>query len=272
MLSQANVAAVLQVCRHLDGVPLAIELAAARVGSLGIQALAERLDDLFSPCITRGRRTALPRHQTLQALLDWSYDLLDDEERRVLRRLSAFRASFTLDTAAELASCEDIDRRRAVDCLLCLVSKSLVEFEGGGSPRYRLLFITRHYAGDKLAAAGESQAIAARHARCLCEVLARANAEYARGDTSCPHGWRGAPPPCRMFCAALDWAARPEGDKLLGAALVAESRHGGPDRRPARGVDQPRTGRARRGARGPTAPEQPRTAPALRWSVVRAAP
>ncbi len=222
VLSQDNVAAVLLVCRHLDGVPLAIELAAARVGSLGIQALADRLDDVFR-LLKRGRRTALPRHQTLQALLDWSYDLLDDDERRVLRRLSAFRASFMLDTAVELASCEDIDRRRVVDCVLGLVSKSLVEFEGSGSPRYRLLFVTRHYAGEKLAATGESQAIAARHARCLCDVLARSNVEYARGDTVLPAWLARHAPNMPDVRAALDWAERPEGDKLLGAALVAES-------------------------------------------------
>ena len=222
VLSPTNVAAVLQVCRHLDGVPLAIELAAARVGSLGIQALAERLDDVFR-LLKRGRRTALPRHQTLQALLDWSYDLLDDDERRVLRRLSAFRASFMLDTAAELASCEDIDQRRVVDCVLGLVSKSLVEFEGSGSPRYRLLFVTRHYAGEKLAAAGESAAIAARHARCLCGVLARANAEYTRGDTLLPAWLARHAPAMPDVRTALDWAESPGGDKLLGAALVAES-------------------------------------------------
>jgi len=222
VLSPANVDAVLKVCRHLDGVPLAIELAAARVGSLGIHALAERLDDVFR-LLKRGRRTALPRHQTLQALLDWSHDLLDDDERRVLRRLSAFRASFLLDSAAELAACDDISRGRAFDGVLALISKSLVEFEGGTPPRYRLLFVTRHYAAEKLAAAGESQAIAARHARCICDLLARSNVEYARGDTLVPAWLRRYAPAMPDVRAALDWAARPEGNKLLGAELTAES-------------------------------------------------
>jgi predicted ATPase/DNA-binding winged helix-turn-helix (wHTH) protein len=222
VLSQANVAAVLQVCRHLDGVPLAIELAAARVGSLGIQALADRLDDVFR-LLKRGRRTALPRHQTLQALLDWSHDLLDVDERRVLHRLSAFRASFLLDDAAALASGADIGRPRAVDCILGLVSKSLVEFEDEATPRYRLLFVTRQYAAEKLAAAGESRAIAERHAHCMCQVLARSNVEYARGDTLLPAWLKRHVPAMPDVRAALDWAASPAGDKLLGAALVAES-------------------------------------------------
>jgi predicted ATPase len=221
-LSQVNVGAVLKVCRHLDGVPLAIELAAARVGSLGIQALADRLDDVFR-LLKRGRRTALPRHQTLQALLDWSYDLLEDDERRVLCRLSVFRASFTLDTAGQVAGCADIESQRAIDCVLSLVSKSLVEFEGEGSPRYRLLFVTRHYAAEKLAAAGESQAVAARHARCLCDMLARANGEYVRGETLAPVWVARHGPAMADVRAALDWAQSPQGDKLLGAALVAES-------------------------------------------------
>lgn len=221
-LTPANVEAVLQVCRHLDGVPLAIELAAARVGSLGIHALAARLDDVFS-LLKRGRRTALPRHQTLQALLDWSHDLLDEDERRVLRRLSAFRSSFLLDTAAALASGDDIDRRDAIDCILGLVAKSLVEFEGGSPPRYRLLFVTRAYAEAKLAASGESQAVSARHARCLCELLVGANLEYARGDTVIPAWLARHTPAMPDVRAALEWAARPEGDELLGAALVAES-------------------------------------------------
>ncbi|MBW8858027.1 MAG: hypothetical protein JF604_27910, partial [Bradyrhizobium sp.] len=216
VLSRANVGAVLKVCRHLDGVPLAIELAAARVGSLGVLALADRLDDVFR-LLKRGRRTALPRHQTLQALLDWSFDLLDDDERRVLRRLSAFRTSFTLDAAAELARCEDIESRRVVDCVLGLVSKSLVEFDWEGASRYRLLFVTRHYAAEKLAAVGESQAVAARHARCLCDLLARANDEYLRGDTLTPAWVARYGPAMADVRAALDWAERPE------AALVAEA-------------------------------------------------
>lgn len=221
-LTPANVAAVLQVCRHLDGVPLAIELAAARVGSLGLQELAARLDDVFR-LLKRGRRTALSRHQTLQALLDWSHDLLDDDERRVLRRLSAFRSSFLLDTAAVLAGGEDLGQRRAIEGVLGLVSKSLLEFEGGTPPRYRLLFVTRAYAADKLAASGESQAISARHARCLCELLSGANVEYARGDTSTPAWLARHAPAMADVRAALDWSARPEGDELLGAALTAES-------------------------------------------------
>ena len=221
-LSAANLAATVRICRHLDGMPLAIELAAARVDSLGIQALADRLDDVFR-LLRRGRRTVLPRHQTLQALLDWSHELLSDDQRTVLHRLSAFRSSFTLDDAAALASCERLAPTRVITCVLDLVSRSLVELEGGATPRYRLLFVARLYAAQRLADDGDSDAIARRHALCMRDALARANAELGERPLTLA-AWRtahaSALPDVR---AALDWAHGPRGDAVLAAELVVES-------------------------------------------------
>jgi len=221
-LSPASLAATVRICRHLDGMPLAIELAAARVGSLGIQALADRLDDVFR-LLRRGRRTVLPRHQTLQALLDWSHALLEEDARTVLHRLSVFRSSFTLESAAQVAGCERIAPARVVACVLDLVSRSLVELEAGHSPRYRLLFVARLYASQRLADDGEADAIGRRHAVCIRDGLARANVELGEPGITLS-AWRAAHaasmPDVR---AALDWAHGPRGDAVLGAELVIES-------------------------------------------------
>ncbi len=221
-LAPGNLAAVVRLCRHLDGVPLAIELAAARVGSLGIHALAERLEDVFR-LLRRGRRTVLPRHQTLQALLDWSHGLLSDEERRVLYRLSAFRSSFTLEAAAQLASCDRISAGQVTTCVLDLVSRSLVEHEPGDSQHYRLLFIERLYAWERLMADDDANDIGCRHAACIRDLLACANAELGDPRVTVAD-WRAKH---QMLVAdiraAHKWADGPGGDRLLGAELVAES-------------------------------------------------
>ncbi|MCE4556569.1 ATP-binding protein [Roseateles cellulosilyticus] len=222
LLSPTNLAASIRICRHLDGMPLAIELAASRVGNLGIQALADRLDDVFR-LLRRGRRTALPRHQTLQALLDWSHDLMEADTRAVLHRLSVFRSSFDLQAAAEVAGCERIPRRRVITCVLDLVSRSLVVLEPGGAARYRLLFVARLYAAERLAEDGDVQAVARRHALSMRDLLARANAELRNPDTPLAL-WRSvhaaAMPDVR---AALDWTHGPGADPVLGAELVIES-------------------------------------------------
>ncbi|WP_431052526.1 ATP-binding protein [Roseateles sp. L2-2] len=221
-LSSSNLAAAITICRHLDGMPLAIELAAARVGSLGIHALADRLDDVFR-LLRRGRRTVLPRHQTLQALLDWSYDLLDEVTRTVLHRLSVFRASFDLQAAAEVAGCQRIAPGTVTACVLDLVSRSLVELEPGGNARYRLLFVTRIYAAERLIEDGDAHAVRRRHALSIRAALGRANAEL-RDPRTRLMAWRSANasaiPDVR---AALDWAHGPGADRLLGAELLVES-------------------------------------------------
>jgi predicted ATPase/DNA-binding winged helix-turn-helix (wHTH) protein len=221
-LAPTNLAAVVLICRHLDGLPLAIELAAARVGSLGIHALAERLDDLFR-LLRRARRNVLPRQQTLQALLDWSHDLLDADERRVLHRLSTFRASFTLEAALAVAACDHVPRERVVTSLLNLVSRSLVELDAGEVPRYRLLFATRVHSAELLLADGDAPAVRGRHAVCLRDVLARANAALAAGDAGLS-AWQATHaamlPDIR---AALDWAEGADGDPVLAISLLVEA-------------------------------------------------
>ncbi|MGH8975186.1 MAG: ATP-binding protein, partial [Acidimicrobiia bacterium] len=168
VLTEANAAAVSRICRRLDGMPLALELAAARVRLLGAQALAERLDDRFR-LLAGGPRTADPRHQTLQAAVDWSHDLLSEPERIVLRRLAVFPSDFSLEAAeAVSAANEEMEgpaEFEVLDVLGRLTDKSLVvaaDQETSGV-RYHLLETVRQYAAVKLAEAGESEALRRRH-------------------------------------------------------------------------------------------------------------
>jgi predicted ATPase/DNA-binding NarL/FixJ family response regulator len=151
VLDQANAAAVAAICFRLDGIPLALELAAARLGSLSAAEISARLDQRFR-LLTTGNRTALPRHQTLRALIDWSYDLLSPQERSVFDRLSVFAGGWTLDAAEVVASGDDVADWQVLDLLAALVGKSLVQAEViHGSTRYRLLETIRHYAAERLA-------------------------------------------------------------------------------------------------------------------------
>jgi predicted ATPase/class 3 adenylate cyclase/DNA-binding CsgD family transcriptional regulator len=146
-----SAAAVAAICVRLDGIPLALELAAARLGLLSAAEISARLDHRFR-LLTTGNRTALPRHQTLRALIDWSYDLLSPQERVVFGRLSVFAGGWTLDAAEAAASGGDVADWQVLDLLAALVAKSLVQTEViGGSTRYRLLETIRHYAAERLA-------------------------------------------------------------------------------------------------------------------------
>ena len=146
-----NAAAVAAVCARLDGIPLALELAAARLGSLSVPEISSRLDQRFR-LLTGGSRTALPRHQTLRALIDWSYDLLNPEEQMVLDRLSVFVGGWTLEAAEAITSAGDAGEWQVLDHLAALVNKSLVQAEeSNGSTRYRLLETVRQYAAEHLA-------------------------------------------------------------------------------------------------------------------------
>jgi predicted ATPase/DNA-binding winged helix-turn-helix (wHTH) protein len=157
--SQAAAAAA-QICRRLDGIPLAIELAAARVAALGIEGLAARVNDHLS-LLVEGRRTAPARHQTLRATLDWSYELLSERERIIMRRLAIFSGDFTLEAATRVVGVGEIDPGDVVGNLASLVAKSLVAADVGGPiSRYRLLETMRAYAMDKLMASGEHDAVA----------------------------------------------------------------------------------------------------------------
>jgi predicted ATPase/class 3 adenylate cyclase len=165
-----NASVVAQVCHRLDGIPLAIELAAARLRSLSIEEINARLDDRFR-LLTGGSRTALPRQQTLRALIDWSYDLLSDPERVLLRRLSVFRGGWTVSAAEAVASGAPLAEEDVLDLLTHLVDRSLVSTsERAGTTRYRLLETVRQYAGDRLLESGEVSEVRGRHARHFVEV------------------------------------------------------------------------------------------------------
>jgi predicted ATPase len=178
------VALITVICRRLDGIPLAIELAAARAAALGLEEVAARLADRFQ-LLTGGRRTALPRHQALRATLDWSYELLSEPERVVLRRLSVFAGNFSLEAAATIATGPEIGRSEVVEFLSDLVAKSLVLTESNSrTERYRLLDTTRAYALEKLAQSGELDAVARRHAEFYRDVFERAETEWETRPTA----------------------------------------------------------------------------------------
>jgi predicted ATPase/class 3 adenylate cyclase/DNA-binding CsgD family transcriptional regulator len=149
-LNAANAAAVAAVCVRLDGIPLALELATARLSSLSVSEISSRLDQRFR-LLTGGSRTALPRHQTLRALIDWSYDLLNPGEQILLDRLSVFAGGWTLQAAEAVTSAGGTGEWQVLDQLAALVGKSLVLAEIQGSTRYRLLETVRHYAAERLA-------------------------------------------------------------------------------------------------------------------------
>jgi predicted ATPase len=148
------------ICRRLDGIPLAIELAAARAAVLGVEEVAAHLDDRFR-ILTGGRRTALPRHQTLRATLDWSYELLSEPERVILRRLAVFAGVFRLEAASAVIASSEIAPAEVVDGIANLVAKSLVTGVAGSTvARYRLLDTMRAYGLEKLAESGSRGAMA----------------------------------------------------------------------------------------------------------------
>jgi len=169
-LTSTNLPAVIEICRRLDGIPLAIELAAARLPLLGVEGLRARLHERFN-LLTGGARVVLRRHQTLRATLEWSHALLTHDEQTVFRRLGALAGGFTLEAAQEVASDERIDPWTVLDHLGALVDKSLVLAEGDPIPRYRMLETARAYALERLAESGETQVTLRRHAQSLVALL-----------------------------------------------------------------------------------------------------
>jgi predicted ATPase/transcriptional regulator with XRE-family HTH domain len=164
---------VAEICRRVDGIPFAIELAAARVNVLAPRQLVQKLDELFR-VLTGGDRSALPRQHTLRALIDWSYDLLAEDERRLFRMISIFAGSFTLESATAVSGDGATDEFTVLDLLSSLVDKSLLEVEPAeAGSRFRLLESTRAYARDRLAAAGEQVAAARAHATRYAELAER---------------------------------------------------------------------------------------------------
>lgn len=181
-VSDDNAAAVLAVCRRLDGLPLAIELAAARMRMLSVGQLARRLDDIFS-VLVGGNRSAPARHQTLRATLDWSHDLLDDEERAVFRRLAVFAGGFTLAAAEQVAASGDIQPGRMLDVLERLADKSLLQADlTGTAARYRLLGIVREYAAEQLASSAEQDAVRRAHLRWYVRFVQEIVPRIDRGE------------------------------------------------------------------------------------------
>ena len=182
-LTDDNAADVTEICRRLDGIPLAIELAAARVKVLAPRQIAERLDQRFR-LLTGGDPRALPRHQTMTALIDWSYDLLTPREQRFFESLSVFAGGCTLEAATAVCATDGEDDIEVIDLLASLVTKSLLVAELAGSEqRYRLLESSRQYARDKLIARGEQEQTSA--APCARFTWSWRSGSNARG-TRCP--------------------------------------------------------------------------------------
>ncbi len=162
-LTAANSAAILQICRQLDGMPLAIELAAARVKTMTVEHIAKGLDDRFS-LLTGGNRTALPRHQTLRAAIEWSYELLPERTRVLFRRLSVFAGGFTQEAAQAICSDDGLAVGDVVNELSHLVDRSLVEvIQAGNAERYRMLETIRQYARERLIESGEESQVRDKH-------------------------------------------------------------------------------------------------------------
>jgi predicted ATPase/DNA-binding winged helix-turn-helix (wHTH) protein len=207
------------ICRHLDGIPLAIELAAARAATLGPKLVLSRLDERFG-LLTGGRRTALPRHQTLRATLDWSYGLLPEPERCLLRRLGIFVAGFTLEAANAVMSDQGYTAFVILDEIANLAAKSLVTLDKSApAGRWRLLETTRAYALEKLSESGEIEQVARRFAEFFRDLVRPAM-----------HGSQIQPTVEDMACygreidnvrAALDWSFSSVGDVAIGDALTA---------------------------------------------------
>lgn len=176
-VTQKNAAAIADICHRLDGIALALELAAARARALPVETIAARLNDRFKLLVT-GDQTVLPRQRTLRALIDWSYDLLSEHEKAVFQRLSVFAGGWTLEAAEAVAAGDDIDASQVLDLLARLVEKSLVVMEAD-SGRYRMLDTVRHYAQEKLAESGDEEATRTRHLDFYLQFAETARPELA---------------------------------------------------------------------------------------------
>jgi len=177
-LSLQNARAVAEICKMLEGIPLAIELAAARVGTLSVKQISERLEGSLE-LLTRGGRTAVPRHRTLKGALDWSYDLLFESERKVFRRLSVFARGWTLEASEAVGVGGGVEEGEVLGFLSGLVEKSLVvaKSSGEGGVRYRLLEPVRQYALEKLKESGEAEAAKRAHAQYFLAMAEEAEPE-----------------------------------------------------------------------------------------------
>lgn len=226
-LDEDSVAAVVDICRGLDGIPLALEMAAARVPLLGVAGIRERLDDRLE-MLARGRDDAEPRHRTLRATLEWSLGLLSEAERRLFRRLGVFVGGFTLAAAQAVAQEEGggvaagrVDEWAMLDGIGRLVERLLVVSDGASSPRLSLLETMRAMALEEAARADESQQLARRHAAWLRALFDRADADHV--EMSNERWLARFGPELGNLRAAIHWAVGPGGDTETAVALAATS-------------------------------------------------
>jgi predicted ATPase/DNA-binding XRE family transcriptional regulator len=222
VLTDDNASIVAEICRRLDGIALAIELAAARVTVLSISNLAQRLSERFS-LLTGGSRSALPRQKTLTALIDWSYDLLTRQEQRLFNRLGVFAGGFDLDAATTVCAGEGLAELGVFDLLTSLIEKSLVMVDTSGEQeRYRLLESTTAYALGKLAASGERERLARRHAEYFRD---RAEGVDKRRGSDRTVAWlAGVELELDNYRAVLEWALTGDNDAVLGGAILGALR------------------------------------------------
>ena len=218
-LNDEESAIIAEICRRLDGIALALELAASRVGVYGVKGIAALLEDEFR-LRWRGRRTALPRHQTLGATLDWSYNLLSETERLTLRRLAVFVGAFSLEATVAVVG-ENLDSTEVTEILATLVDKSLVTLDTSATMRYRLLDTTRAYAWQKLSESGEHTKIARGHAEYLTYRLERFKAGTLL--TLNPGSVEFFAEHLANVRAALHWSFSERGDTAIGVRLTAAS-------------------------------------------------
>jgi predicted ATPase len=218
-LTDSNAAPVVEICRRLDGLPLAIEFAAPRVEVLGVEGLSARLDHSL-PMLGTRRRATTARHQTMRAVVDWSYGLLSEDEQRFLRALGIFAGGFTVEAAAAVALDPTTTRVDAIIRLADLVAKSLVVADVSGTkPRFRLLDTTRAYSIEQLDERGERKQVTYRHAEHYRDVFERAEGEATARPTD---EWLAAyAREIDNLRAALNWAFSPGGDASIGVALTA---------------------------------------------------
>jgi predicted ATPase/DNA-binding winged helix-turn-helix (wHTH) protein len=221
-LDEHRVQAVIDICRQLDGLALAIEMAAARVPALGVQGVRERLGERLR-MLTAGSRIALRRHQTLRAALDWSHALLDEQDQVVFRRLGVFSGGCTIEAVQQVARDEQLDDWTVLDAVGRLVDKSLVVADGGERPRYRMLESARAYALEKLAAAQETDVLAHRHASCYARYAERTcNALFGAGGTEDAFMAARAAEFDNLR-ASLKWSLGDEGDIGIALALLVHT-------------------------------------------------
>jgi predicted ATPase len=216
-LDAGNADSVAEICRHLDGVPLALEMAASRVPLLGIDQLHDSLDERLR-LLKAGQQLGEIRHRTLRDTVEWSHGLLDQSDKRVFRRLAVFAGTFSLDAAVAVSGPEDADRWDIVDILGRLTNKSLVTIETGEQPRYRLLETLRLYAWERLKASGEFEAVAERHARYFTGLSEQAYVAWETApDTELLKIYR---PEIDNVRAALDWALADRERAQIAVALA----------------------------------------------------